>query len=261
MAHAFRASLAKETASYFDDMRVHFGSRLGTQSQLFRCGSTQPPPAATLIQPTTEVKVYSVDTLLCAGKMVQQGRNPLVLNFASEKKAGGGWFKGSLAQEESLMYRTTYGLSLDPKYNPQARRLYPIPADACIYSPDVFVMRDTEYTLLEYEHCYPVSFVAAAAPRRPTLSVNGTLTQIDATRTQLKMQLIFDVALLHGHDSLVLGAWGSGVFRCPPVDMARLFQKTLRQPQYAHRFKKVAFAVLGPPNDPNVVAYRSVFGQ
>lgn len=52
----------------------------------------------------------------------------LVLNLASDYVPGGGWRKGSLAQEESLFYRSTYDLSLNRRHRYCSIR-YPLAAN------------------------------------------------------------------------------------------------------------------------------------
>jgi len=269
ISKADRQQIAQETISFYDDLKKRFSDKLGTTSILYTPTQTiehasnnaaipAPVPVPEIV---TEIEVYTTDTLFCAGKMVAAQLNPLVLNFASERKAGGGWINGALAQEECLFYRSTYGLSMDPLFNTQAKSFYPIPPNACIYSPNVLVIRDVNYNVYEYEDCYTVSFVAAAAIRHPILTSVGTLNDKDTKHTKEKMRLIYDIALKHGHDSLLLGAWGSGVFENPPKHMAELFQSTLNESAYKNRFKKVAFAVLGSKDDKNVKAYREVFAK
>ncbi|MCZ7684092.1 MAG: TIGR02452 family protein [Sandaracinaceae bacterium] len=51
------------------------------------------------------------------------------------------------------------------------------------------------------------------------------------------------VAAHHGHDALVLGAWGCGVFRNDPTEVAGLFGEAL-EGRFAGAFARVVFAVL-----------------
>jgi uncharacterized protein (TIGR02452 family) len=44
------------------------------------------------------------------------------------------------------------------------------------------------------------------------------------------------------HDTLVLGAWGCGVFRNNPEDIAALFHEALHG-EFAGQFRKIVFAV------------------
>ena len=58
-----------------------------------------------------------------------------VLNFANSHRAGGGWEKGSFAQEEQLFYRSTISATLHEKF-------YPMGTFEGIYSPHVIIFRE-----------------------------------------------------------------------------------------------------------------------
>ena len=50
------------------------------------------------------------------------------------------------------------------------------------------------------------------------------------------------IALKQKSETLILGAWGCGVFRNEPKDVAQLFKKIIAE-KYAGAFKKIVFAV------------------
>lgn len=50
------------------------------------------------------------------------------------------------------------------------------------------------------------------------------------------------IALAHGHQNIVLGAWGCGVFRNDPKDIARYFKEVIFA-EFADRFQKIVFAI------------------
>jgi uncharacterized protein (TIGR02452 family) len=54
---------------------------------------------------------------------------------------------------------------------------------------------------------------------------------------------VLAIAATHGHDALVLGAWGCGVFQNDPTEIAGLFAAALREPFHG-TFAAVVFAVL-----------------
>jgi uncharacterized protein (TIGR02452 family) len=56
----------------------------------------------------------------------------------------------------------------------------------------------------------------------------------------------------HGHDAVVLGAWGCGVFRNDPEMVAELFAGALRG-RFAGVFDVVAFAVLDGTADGSTI--------
>jgi len=59
------------------------------------------------------------------------------------------------------------------------------------------------------------------------------------------------------HQTLVLGAWGCGVFRNDPKDIAQLFKEALSN-QFAGQFKRVVFAVY-TNNEEMIDAFRTRF--
>jgi uncharacterized protein (TIGR02452 family) len=54
---------------------------------------------------------------------------------------------------------------------------------------------------------------------------------------------VLATAALHGHTALILGAWGCGVFRNDPAEVAELFAAALAGPFHG-AFAEVVFAVL-----------------
>jgi uncharacterized protein (TIGR02452 family) len=59
-----------------------------------------------------------------------------------------------------------------------------------------------------------------------------------------RIRYILDVAATNGHRTLVLGAYGCGVFRNDPVDVARYFHEVLVQENFRQSFDQIVFAVL-----------------
>eukprot|EP01125_Pyxidicula_operculata_P017015 TRINITY_DN591_c0_g1_i11.p1 TRINITY_DN591_c0_g1~~TRINITY_DN591_c0_g1_i11.p1 ORF type:complete len:444 (-),score=61.92 TRINITY_DN591_c0_g1_i11:1134-2465(-) len=109
------------------------------------------------------VNVHNGDCLDVAIRLIENGYNPVVLNMASDRNPGGGWERGSGAQEESLFRRSNYFLFLHYDY-------YPIRELTVIYSPNVTVFRASEFEGYKFlENPVEVSFIAAAAYRSPTI--------------------------------------------------------------------------------------------
>lgn len=67
---------------------------------------------------------------------MQRNQRIAVMNLASEKKPGGGWLTGALAQEEALCYRSSLSLSLHKTY-------YPLEKLDAVYTRDVVVVRSS----------------------------------------------------------------------------------------------------------------------
>ena len=90
---------------------------------------------------------------------------------------------------------------------------------------------------------FRLSFVAVAAIAAPQLDAQGRmLAQLRAV-TLNKIHTIFRIALLNGHDSMILGAWGCGQFKNPPDQIAQLFHIVMNESEFYHKFRKIIFAI------------------
>jgi uncharacterized protein (TIGR02452 family) len=76
-----------------------------------------------------------------------------------------------------------------------------------------------------------------------------------------RVDRVLGVAALHGHETLVLGAWGCGVFRNDPDMIAELFQVALAGP-FRGAFTHVVFAVLDTSGKKQCLGrFEQVFGK
>jgi uncharacterized protein (TIGR02452 family) len=184
----------------------------------------------------THVTVERADSIEAGKLLLDAGHSPLVLNFASDRHAGGGVGSGAGAQEESLWRRTNL-------CETQFQDFYPLRAHPPegVYTPNATVFKSKETdgcTLLTTP--YQLSFLAVPAIRNPELTPEGHFTPRDAALFKKKVELIFQVAASHGHNALVLGPFGCGAWNCPPADVAGIFKELLTT--YDGIFKKVVFA-------------------
>jgi uncharacterized protein (TIGR02452 family) len=196
----------------------------------------------------TEITVTNESSLAAARRLVAERgeQRTLCLNFASAKNAGGGFLGGSQAQEESLARSSGLYpcLLLASEYYEANRR-----CDSCLYtdhmilSPQVPVFRDDDGLLLEEP--YHVSFLTAPAVNAGAVRSNEPhlAAQISPTMAR-RIDQVLAVAKHRGYDCLVLGAWGCGVFRNDPAEIAGLFATVLRAPPFRGSFRVVTFAVL-----------------
>lgn len=217
----------------------------------------------------TEVYVVNDDTIDAAYKLQQEGLRPVVLNMASAWRPGGGWRKGARAQEESLFYRSTYAISLEDCLGLDKERewSYPLPLFGAVYSPDIYIFRGNakeRYPLYDWDHCCWMDFMAVAAVRKPKLTKDNHLQEEDKSVMMNKIEGMFRIAQDKKHDSLVLGAWGSGAYSCPPRDVALLFKEAIKP--YMGKFKRIVFAILddrntGKKHNPegNLSVYQDIF--
>lgn len=194
-------------------------------------------------------EVVNETTLHAARRFVEQEPDArlLALNFASARHPGGGFLKGSQAQEESLARASgLYSCISQFREMYDANACFPscLYTDHMIYSPDVPAFRDDEDVLLESP--YLLSFVTAPAVNIGAMRRNepDKLCLVETTMLS-RMEKVLSLAVVHGHDMLVLGAWGCGVFGNDPQRVAGWFQRHLTGEGIFHRaFRKIIFAVL-----------------
>lgn len=117
-------------------------------------------------------------------------------------------------------------------------------SDRMIYSPDCPVFKKDDGTLLEEP--YLVDFITSPAPNAGAILRNkpkdlNLIPEIFYARTTKLLSL----AAYHNCDTLILGAWGCGVFRSQPSLVAQIFADLLlTNGTFWGRFKKVIFSVL-----------------
>ncbi|MGG4478757.1 TIGR02452 family protein [Paenibacillus illinoisensis] len=193
-------------------------------------------------------EVTGETTLAAASRLVvDEGRTDVVcLNFASAKNPGGGFLGGSQAQEESLARAS--GLypcisQMNEMYDHNRKLRTCLYSDYMIYSPSVPVIRDDEDRLLA--QYYTTAFITAPAVNAGVVKEREQADdqQIESAMKE-RIRYILDVAAMNGHRTLVLGAYGCGVFRNDPMDVARYFHDVLVQEKFRQSFERIVFAVL-----------------
>ncbi|MFI1507081.1 TIGR02452 family protein [Streptomyces sp. NPDC020597] len=193
------------------------------------------------------------------------GEPVAVLNFASARNPGGGFLNGAQAQEEALCRASAlYTCLLEARgfYDHHRAHRDPLYTDRVIHSPAVPVFRDDRGRLLDEP--YAVGFLTAAAPNagvvlRTTPRRAGELPPALSARAER----VLETAAAHGYRRLVLGAWGCGVFRNDPAQVAEAFRALLAAGgRFEHRFAHVVFGVLDrTPGGTVRAAFEHAFGR
>jgi uncharacterized protein (TIGR02452 family) len=230
----------------------------------------QPPPPAAPPVPRTEVpriEVTDETTAAAARRVVGEapadcGSDVVALNYASAKNPGGGFLTGAKAQEEDLARCSAlYACLLTQRAYYDANRAAGsmIYTDHIIYSPRVPFFRDERLELLPAP--FDLSIVTAPAPNA------GEAQKTGHSRAEIRAALIaraghvLTVMAAHGHRTLVLGAWGCGVFRNDSAEVADAWAYWLAAPEFASAFDRVVFAVYDRgAGQPNLTAFRRRFG-
>jgi uncharacterized protein (TIGR02452 family) len=210
----------------------------------------------------TRITVENKTTLAAVAMVAAEGYAPAALNFASAKNPGGGFLGGARAQEESLarasgLYPCIHG---NPMYDYHRSQHDCVYSHYAIYSPAVPVIRDDDGLLLEQ----PVysAFITA-----PAVNAGVVLERDPSRRREIRKTMaertsrVLAIAALKGHDALVLGAWGCGVFRNDPQEVAELFRDALTGP-YRGIFSRVIFAITDRSPDQSVLGvFQRVFDE
>lgn len=212
-------------------------------------------PALGRVPPAIEV---TGETSLQATRRL--GGRVACLVFASAKNPGGGFRTGAQAQEESIARASALHACLEsvPEFYSFHRQQGDLRySDRVIYSPAVPVFRDDRGELLEEP--YPVSFLTSAAPNLGAIARSqpgdaATVPDVLATRAGRVLR----IAAARGHRTLVLGAWGCGVFGNDPATVAAAFAGQIAQA--GTWFDRIVFSVYDRrPGTPVYTAFARAF--
>lgn len=194
---------------------------------------------------STQIEVTNESTLDAVYRLLAKGHEKvLALNFASAKNAGGGFLGGSQAQEESLARSTgLYPCLMEaPDYyeiNRQTKSCFY--TDHMIYSPQVPLLKDDN-------GAYRPTLQLASFITAPAVNT-GVVQQRESARLpeveqvmKRRIAKVLAIALEHGHAHLVLGAWGCGVFRNDPAQIAQYFHEVI-ETNFKQAFATIVFAI------------------
>lgn len=181
---------------------------------------------------STEVSVVTEDTFTVAANV----NDPCCLNFASHKRPGGGYESVMnlrmpiRTQEEDLFRRSDLPKIMD---TPEVRKnYYPLMKFKGLYC-ETTVTKDKALDLINPFKTGVITLAAVVNPQpQDQYLVIG------------KVRRVFEIAADVGHKTLILGAWGCGVFRNDPLTIAELFDQTAKE--FDGVFERIIYAV---PNE------------
>jgi uncharacterized protein (TIGR02452 family) len=232
----------------------------------------RPEDVEKLMQHTSDNKAssYSVEvtdetTQVAAYRLVKaEGCQDLVLlNYASARNPSGGFINGAKAQEEDLARCS--GLYLcqlkQPTYY-EVNRLHDslLYTDHIIYSPRVPWFRKRSRELLD--EYFLASVITAPAPNAgQVLRRNPTAHSAIESILRRRAGYVLAVARDNGHRSLLLGAWGCGVFCNNASIVADAFGQWLESPSFHGCFDRVVFGIYDSSKSKDTLqAFQSRFG-
>jgi uncharacterized protein (TIGR02452 family) len=192
--------------------------------------------------------------------MGRAGKSAAVLNFASAKNPGGGFLNGAMAQEEALaassgLYNTL--LRHDTYYTANRECSTMMYTDHAIYAPEVVFFLDGDFNLLET----PVTASVLTLPAVNMGQVRLKGEDMEQAKAAMKDRMRLCLAVFAGQKDthLILGAYGCGVFRNDPGEVARWWKELLEEEGYGRFFDEIVFAVLDRSGR-SIEAFYKLFG-
>jgi hypothetical protein len=245
------------------------------------------------------IRVENGDTVDTAIRLIEEKDGAVcILNMANAYRQGGGWLEGTTAQEETICYRTTLIPTLKISYYP-IPDVYPMPDTTdqnleeqdkfavsrersnhvgVIFSPKVAINRNggPYWEPYAFDGKNPkgifqpmiISVVSAAAvDLRPTSNHERTSWDkypVPELRDIMKdkIRLILRVTVRRRMRRLVLGAFGCGVFRNSPWEVATLFAEVFQEDEFQGGWwEEIVFAIKVGENGqggPNLEAFNAI---
>ena len=205
----------------------------------------------------SNIKVVDCDsvTALFEEDAIRYRERICVLNMASAKKPGGGVERGEPTQEECL-----YRCSNLSQHNLDI--YYPLKDNEFMYQQDVVFFKDAEYEILDEDHWVEADVISFPAinlnpnsyfDKEQQKWIDGLIEKPIDYDAQLKAKIraLFDAAIQRNVDIMILGAWGCGVFKNDPTDVAYAFRDVLIEEEYSKQFQSVVFPVINDENSTN----------
>ena len=211
---------------------------------------------------TMTIEVVPLDTVSAIFKY-QDDTSLVTLNFASFKNPGGGFMNGSKAQEEclceeSFLYNVLY--SFNNTFYEENRKMLnkSMYKNRALYSPQIIFLREEKNGKNEKIEKEAISdVITCASPNFSSGKNLGISKEENLKVLESRIQFILDIASINHAETLILGAFGCGVFKQDPKNVANIFKKLL--PHYP--FVKVVFAIPQSRKDNNYEVFKQVFEE
>lgn len=192
-----------------------------------------------------ETRVENISTVDAIRKLAEEGKTDIgVLNFASAKNPGGGFQNGAKAQEESLAVSGTLYPTLtahEEYYKENRANRSMMYLDYGIYSPEVIFFRDGTFRLTKTP--VKASVLTLPAVNMGQVLLKGEDVEKAKKVMRRRMKLALGIFAEQKAKHLILGAYGCGVFRNDPAEIAVWWRELLEEGMGQY-FDSVFHAVL-----------------
>lgn len=190
----------------------------------------------------TRVEVVQKDVV----QVIQQTKGKVaVLNFASAKNPGGGFLKGSSAQEESIARASDLYLYLkgqDAFYQNPKHHLNGLYDSDALYATDVTLLKDGNGNRIADKSFDVITSCAVNVQTIKDKKQTDILKLADKTM-RARIENVFTLAIEAKVDTLVLGAFGCGVFGNNPYTVRNTFQSVQQDVRFKGKIPKLIYAI------------------
>jgi uncharacterized protein (TIGR02452 family) len=202
-----------------------------------------------LSKKVTKITVINEDCIEVARLLAERKDGKVcMLNMASYKHPGGGVKRGTMSQEEELARRSNLMHELS-KFS------YPLDIDELIYIEDVSFFKNKNYDVIPSFICDVISV--------PAINLNGVPRPDNYEEIMVaKIEAIFDEAYKAGCKHIVLSAFGCGVFKNDPAEVAKMFSQVIKSGS-SKFFDTITFAIFDDKNSngKNFETFKNEFSQ
>lgn len=243
------SSHVKEMDRLYRDETFH---SIATSKVYFKDADTD----GNIARVTMKVTLDKLDSVKAVFKYAEEGK-VCILNFASYKNPGGGFVSGAMAQEEALCHSSNLYNILNSNYLEDSFYIgnrknlnFGMYNSNLIFTPSVLFIKD------DYEvRC---NVITCAAPNRGVVERYRPelLCEVDKAMKDRVDHILYS-AYDNEVDTLILGAFGCGVFKNDATVVARIFKEFL-DGKYKDAFSRVIFAI---PDDKNYNKFKEVFSD
>lgn len=243
---ARRDDLRTRAEAHFKEMDSRFGEKIrySIENSIIYGGNGKAPQNSTA-SGTPEMLVLNVDST----EAVLQYPGAVLLNFASYRHPGGGFITGAWAQEEAICHDSTlYNVlcKFDSFYAENEKKLNnSLYTDRAVFSPKIVFERGGKSS-----EC---AVITCAAPNFGAARNRGVTEPENEYALKQRVDFVISIAEENSCDTVILGAWGCGVFGQDPKLVSRLFKERLTKSSV----KKAVFAI--PGNNNNYTSFKETF--